>query len=447
MADIKPIDQGRKSFRQRAWNDAFHQLSDADREARLNPKDLELLAVAAYLIGYISESNALWTRAHNEYLNNSNIERAVHCAFQMGFGLFHMGEIARATGWFARARTLLDEGLSNCVEEGYLLLPVALQSLSEDDAKKSLATFEQAGQIGDRFGDRDLMALTRLGRGQALVRLGETRAGTVLLDEAMAAVDSGEISPIFEGIIYCAAIETCHGIFDLGRAHQWTEAMSDWCDAHPQLVPFRGECLTRRSQIMQMHGQWSKAIEEAFRGTEFLAKSISEPATGEAFNQLGELFRLRGEFAQAEEAYRKAVRWGRIRNPGLALLRFAQGRINTAKKSIETAMMEATSLKARPRVLTAYIKIMLAANDLEAARQAADELTDIANRLNATLINAWAAKGVGAVLLYEGDTANGLIQMRRAWTIFEKLDAPYENALVRVLIGKAYHQLGDRTRR
>ena len=190
MKHKKLLESGGKAFQQRAWKDAYQLFSDADNEYPLSPKNLELLAAAAYLIGKSSESNDIWSRAHISYLNDGHIERAVRCAFCVGLAFFYKGDYARAGGWFGRASTLVTEIPSNCVEEGYLLLPVALQAL-EEDAQTSLATFEKAGQIADRFKDRDLMALTRLGRGQALVRLGEVQAGGALLDEAMAAVDSG----------------------------------------------------------------------------------------------------------------------------------------------------------------------------------------------------------------------------------------------------------------
>lgn len=443
MINKKTLERGREAFRQRAWQDAYNQLSDADMESPLDVEDLELLATAAYLTGNLAESNGIWSRTHTLYLKGGNTERAVRCAFQIGFALFHKGDYARGGGWIARARSLLDECPVGCVEEGYLLLPLALQSLREENPKRALATFEQAGQIGDRFRDRDLKTLSRLGRGQALVRLEEARAGVALLDEAMAAVDAGEISPIFAGIIYCAVIETCLEIFDLNRAHQWTEALSEWCDAQPQLIPFRGECLVRRSVVMQLHGEWSQAIEEANKATEFLTKSISEPGTSAAFYQFGELHRLRGGFEKAEEAYRQAIQWGQKTNPGLALLRLAQGHINTAKTSIESVIKETTNPKNRLSILTAYIEIMLATNNPQRARQAADELVDIANGLNAALLKALATKEDGAVLLYEGETQKALVKLRNAWSIFEELAAPYEIARIRVLIGKAYQALGD----
>jgi len=442
MVNTTALDRGKHAFQQRAWKDAYHQLSDADTESPLNPENLELLAAAAYLIGKSSESNDIWSRAHTAYLKDGNTERAVRCAFCVGLAFLYKGDDARAGGWFGRARTLIDEIPSNCVEEGYLLLPVALQAL-EENAQASLATFEKAGQIGDRFKDRDLMALTRLGRGQALIHLGEARAGKALLDEAMAAVDSGEISPIYVGVIYCTVIETCLEVYDLNRAHQWTEALSEWCAAQPQLLPFRGECLVRHSEIMQLHGKWSKAIDEAGKAAEFLKKYAAKPATGAAYYLFGELHRLRGKFGKAEEAYRQAVQWGQQVNPGIALLWLARGKAGTAKTSIESALREATNLKSRSDVLPAYIEIMLVANNLDLARQAADELVDIASSLNAPLINALAARGGGAVLL-SGETAQtALAKLRNACTIFEQLGASYEVARTRVLIGEAYQILGD----
>lgn len=442
MKNDKLIESGRKAFQQRAWEDAYQLLSDADNESPLSSKNLELLAAAAYLIGKSSESNDIWSRAHISYLKDGYIERAVGCAFCVGLAFLYKGDYARAGGWFGRASTLIGEILSNCVEEGYLLLPVALQVL-EEDAQTSLATFEKAGQIADRFKDRDLMALTRLGRGQALVRLGEVQAGEALLDEAMAAVDSGEISPIYVGVIYCTVIETCFEVYDISRANQWTEALNEWCAAQPQLLPFRGECLVRRSELMQLHGKWPKAIDEVCKATEFLTKYAAKPATGAAYYQFGELLRLRGEFEKAEEAYRQAVQWGQQVNPGLSLLRLAQGKVSTAKKSIEIAIKEATNLKNRSLILPAYVEIMLAANDPDLARQAADELIEIANSLDAPLINALAAQGDGAVLLHEGETQKALIKLRSACTVFEELTVPYKIARTRVLLGNFYQSLGD----
>ena len=444
MRNANHLKLGKDAFQQRAWGDAYHHLSVADEALPLNQADLKLLANAAYLSGKSSESIDLWSRLHSSCLDGENIQDAIYCAFRIGFELYHQGEYARGGGWFARANTLLEDCPSTSVEHGYLLLPEALQCLNQEEANRALALFEQAGRIGAHFRDSDLIALTQLGRGQALVRLGDAKAGMLLLDEAMAAVDSGDISPIFEGIIYCAVIETCMENFDLKRAHEWTGVLTAWCNDQPQLVPFRGECLVRRAEIMLLRGNWSEGMETISNATQLLTKSISFPATGAAFYQLGEMHRLRGEVQEAEQAFREALQWGRKINPGLSLLRLAQGQQLVAKTSIEVALKEAKTLKERCGLLPACVEIMLAIGATQEAEKAADELVDIGNTLEVPIVTAWAEKCKGMTLQYEMRCVEALNCFKNAHIIFSELGAPYEIAKVRVQIGRIYQALGDK---
>lgn len=441
MTTMDSLDRGREAFSRRAWAVAYAELSAADRDCALGPEDLERLAVTASLIGKDDESSNIWARAYQEFLTGGDLARAALCGCQVGMSFADKGEMARAGGWFARVERLLDEGQLDCPARGYLLVPAALQSLAAGDAATAYERFSRIAEIAARFRDPDGVALARLGRGQALVALGKTADGLALLDEVMVAITAEEVSPVTVGITYCAAILTCQEIFDLRRAQEWSAALTRWCEAQPDLVPYRGQCLVHRAEIMQLHGDWPDALDEAVRACEQLA---NKPAAGMAFYVLGDLHRLRGELDEAEQAYRQAGQFGREPQPGLALLRLAQGRVADAHATIRRVMGEAQDRATRAKMLPAYIEIALATTDVPAARTAANDLSEIAADPSTSLLRAVAAGANGHVLLVEGDPKAALVELRTAWRAWQQIDAPYEAARTRILIGLACRQLGDR---
>jgi DNA-binding CsgD family transcriptional regulator len=437
------LQQGREAFERQAWADAEALLRAADGEHGLESEDLERLAIATYLLGRFDASAAVTRRAYQESVRLGDVGNATRSAFWIAVEHLGRGEMAQAAGWLGRAERLIDQDGAERVETGYLLVAAAARSLATGDAAVALETYTRADEIATTFGDRDLQVLARLGQAEVLVALRRTAEGMALMDETMVAVTSDEVSPVVAGIAYCQVIDSCHQVFDLRRAQEWTAALDRWCAAQPQLVVFRGQCLLNRAELKQLHGAWPEAAADALRASERMAEPEPDPSLGEAIYSLAELHRLRGEFTEAEAAYRRASRAGRAPEPGMALMRLAQGRAEAAAAAIRRATDEEQSILARPRLLGPLVEIMLATGETDVARVASDELGRIADEIDAPYLTAMAKRTDGAVRLAAGDPRAGLAALRASWTAWRQLDAPYEAARTRVLIGLACRELGD----
>jgi DNA-binding CsgD family transcriptional regulator len=440
VADREGRDRG--SFEGRLWGDAFADLSEAQREGELGAENLERLAIAAYMVGRDDDCQDAWIAAHHAWLLRGEAECAARCAFWHALGLFFRGDLAPAMGWVARGGRLLEDRQRDSVEQAWLRMLTALPRLFEGGADAH-SSFAEAGEIAARFSDADATMFARLGRGYALILQGRRAEGMALLDEVMVAVIADEVTPMLAGIAYCQVIALCHLVFDLRRAREWTEALTRWCDSQPDLVPFRGNCLVHRCEIFQLQGAWTDAFDSARQACEWLAGPPAWDALGSAYYQLAEIQRLRGELAEAEESYRQASMAGRDPEPGMSLLRLAQGRIDLALPAIRRQLEEAEDPFVRSRLLPGCVEVLLEAEDVQAARAAADELAGIAAEIDAPYLSAVAAHALGAVLLAEGNPRAALTSLRSALRSWRDLEAPHQSAQVRVLIGVACRELGD----
>jgi len=348
-----------------------------------------------------------------------------------------------ATGWLGRAQRLLEREEGECVEQGYMLLPVSFQHEMSGDFEGAAETAAAAAEIGERFGDIDLFALAVHVQGTVLAKGGRVAEGLSLLDEAMVAVTAGEVSPVVSGIVYCGVILACEEVYELRRAHEWTAALTRWCEQQPDLVSFRGRCLVHRAQLLRLHGDWPAALEEARLAGERFAEAMNPGAIAKGWYLQGDVQRLGGRFEEAEQAYREASRLGLEPQPGVALLRLAQGKEEAAAAAIRRVAGETTDRAARAGLLPAYVEIMLAAGDVDAARDACGELSEIAARYGTDMLQAVALQARGMFELAAGDAATALVNLRRAVQTWQELEAPYEVALTRVLVGRACRALGD----
>jgi DNA-binding NarL/FixJ family response regulator len=441
---IDELERGRKSFAASAWLDAYESLSRADRLETLGAEDLELLARSAYMVGNDDEYVASLERAHELYLSAGEAPRGVRCAFWIGHNALFRGDTSRATGWFARANRLLQGEARDCVEGGYLLIPIWLEQMRSGDYDAGFRTAAQAAEIGERFGDADLVWLARDEQARALAQQGHLRDALVLVDEVLVAAVAGELSPIVTGIVYCNTIAFCRDVYELRHAREWTETLTRWCERQPEMVAHNGLCLVHRAEIMELQGAWDEALDEARQAAKRFTRGVlNELACGAAFYRQGEIHRLRGEYASAEEAYKRASRCGHEPQPGLALLRLAEGKAWAAAGGIRRVVGEATAPLLRARLLPAYIEIMVAVRNTDEARAASRELDEIAAAHRAEALGAMAAQARGSLALTGGDAIAALAALRAALTVWQELAVRYEMARTRSSIGLACRELGD----
>jgi DNA-binding NarL/FixJ family response regulator len=439
-SSLSDLEAGRTAYAERRWREACERLVQADRERPLAAEDLDRLAWSLALLGRNDLLFVALERLYNLQLEAGDLRAAARASFWLGFRLLFLGEMGRSTGWIATSQRVLERLDEDCAERGYLLLPQGLARLSQKDAEGACDAARRAAEIGERFGDPNLTSLSRAIEGQARIALGEREAGLALLDEAILPASTGRLGPVATGIVYCAVIGCCQRVYAIDRAREWSAALAAWCNAQPELVEFNGTCRALRAEILLVQGAWEMAMEEIRRADR---PDTSQREAASVCYQHGELLRLRGDFEAAEEAYREASKHGREPQPGLALLRLAQGKAETASAAISHVVSATRDPLARARYLPAAVEIRLANGDHDGAAAAADDLTEIAANAQSEIVDAMAAHARGAVHLAAGAARDALQPLRAAFTAWQDAGAPYIAARIRVAIADALQALGD----
>jgi class 3 adenylate cyclase len=435
---------GREAAARGAWRQAYDLLKPSEDEIT-DPTDLEIYAEATWWSGMLDKAIALRERAFAAYTEAGEDRRAAVVALQISSDYFGKAQLAPSAGWFGKAERLLD-GQEESPEHGYLAVTQSFGALMSGDFDASIGKADLAYAIGQRFGDRDLQALGLTSKGRALVLRGEVDEGLRLLDEATAAAVSGELRPFSTGLIYCVTITSCNNLGDYRRGSEWTEAANKWCERQ-DLKGFPGACRVHHSTALRLKGDWDAAEEQAVEACEEL-RGFDAWTTAVGFYEIGEIRRRRGDFAAAEEAYKQAKEWGRDPQPGLALLRLAQGKVDAAATGVKRSLAAAEDEIGRFRRLPAQVEIALATGDLETARAAATELGEIADKymidgkrtpsFEAEVCLAWAR-----IKLEDGDPEEAAAQAQHALDQWRSVSAPYETAEAQVILGLALRRQRD----
>ena len=437
---IADADRARDAARRESWAEAYEELRALD-PAGMGPRDLETLADAAWWLSRSDESIAARQRAYAGYVAAGDDPRAAWCAGRLCMEHFFSGEPAMAAGWLMRAQRLLRDQPER-VHHGYLAMAESIMARSRGETDEAVARAERATETGLRFGDPDLAAMGIHLHGMALVDAGRVAEGMALLDEAMTSVVAGELGTFFTGVVYCDVIATCLEVSDVGRLGEWNEAASQWCEALPPDAPFPTICRVNRAEAALLRGAWPEAEAEALRATRALG--FNPRVAARAFYETGELRRRFGDLAGAEEAFARAHELGQQPQPGLALLRLAQGKPGAALQALRGAVADAPAGgPRRARLLAAQVEVALAASDLDAAGEASRELDEIAGRLGTPALGATAATAGGALRLAEGDLPGALERLRAACATWQALRIPYETAQARLLYGSTLRRAGS----
>ena len=442
---LDSLEAARGAATRLAWREAHATFSGVG-EADLGPEDLELFGEAAWWTGKLDQAIRLRERAYAAYTTAGDLRGAARMALTLSWDYEGRGSFSVANGWFATAERLLAD-LPESPEHGRALLIQALTALfAEGDLERAEARFDEAFALAQRVGDRDVQVLALSGRGRTYIKAGQIDRGLALLDEATASAISGDLKPHSTGLVYCLTISSCRDLGDYRRAAEWTEAANQWCD-RLDVTGFPGACRIHRAEVLRLRGDWTAAEAQALAACEELV-DFDRSITAGGHYEIGEIRRRRGDFAGAEEAYRTANELGRSAQPGLALLRLAEGKIDAAVAGISRALQDTQEPLFRIRHLPAQVEIALAADDLRTARAALAELEAAVDAYKiggrrADAFDATVNLAAGQIALAEKDWDAAAASLERARAEWQSVGAPYETAEARLLLGIVYRRRGD----
>ena len=442
---VESVEAARGAATRLAWREA-HATFSAVADIELGPADLELFAEAAWWTGKLDQAIRLRERAYAAYTAAGDARSAARMALTLSWDYEGRGSFSVAQGWFATGERLLAD-LPEAPEHGRALLIHALTALfAEGDLERAEALFEEAYALAQRVGDRDVQVLALSGRGRTYIKAGQIDRGLALLDEATASAISGDLKPHSTGLVYCLTISSCRDLGDYRRAAEWTEAANQWCD-RLDVSGFPGACRIHRAEVLRLRGDWTAAEAQALAACDELV-DFDRSITAGGHYEIGEIRRRRGDFAGAEEAYRTSNELGRSAQPGLALLRLAEGKVDAAVAGITRALQETQEPLFRIRHLPAQVEIALAAGDLRTARAALAELETAVDAYKigdrrADAFDATVNLAAGQIALAEKDWDAAAASLERARAEWQTVGAPYETAEARMLLGIAYRRRGD----
>src|SRR5215207_8047587 len=396
----------------RAWRQAFELLMEADADGPLAATDLPMLGEVAYAAGQLEMAIEAWARAHTAFMQAGDQVAAAGAAVRVAMHLlFDTALMAPVRGWLARAERLL-EGEDETPAHAWLAAVRAYERMLTGDQQGARPWARRAIEVGSKC-EPAACAIGQVAEARLLILDGDVEHGLALLNDVGVATVGGDLDPLSTGVVYCELVCALQGLAQYDVAEEWTAAMERWCKTSA-IGSLHGRCRVHRAEILRLRGSCEEAEREALGACEelrpYLRREMGWPLT-----ELGRIRLRRGDIEGAEQALLAAHAAGWDPQPGLALVRLAQGDVATAAASIRDALEHPmrvpfkerppdTDLQRAP-LLEAQVEIEIAAGDIARARSAAHELTRVAARFQSKAIVASATLAHGRVRLAQGDPA------------------------------------------
>ena len=447
------VERARSAAARGGWPEAYDLFMEADADGLLGPTELSALGEVAYAAGHLDVTIEALERAHAGYVRAGDQVAAAGAAVRVAMHLlFDTALMAPVRGWLGRAERLL-EGHGETAAHAWYAVVRAYERMLTGDLAGARRWAGLAVETGSRC-DPAAAAIGRVAEARLLILDGDVRPGLALLDQAGVATVSGDLDLLSTGIVYCELVCALQGLAQYDVAEEWTEAMERWCETNA-IGSIRGRCRVHRAEILRLRGLCHEAERQALIACEELRPHLRREL-GWPLNELGRIRLHKGDIAGAEEAFLSAHRGGWDPQPGLALVRLAQGDAAAAAAGIRDAIERPLRVPSKERppntdlqrapLLEAQVEIEIATGDIGLARSAAVELERVAARFDSKALVASAALARGRVQLADADAAGAEQSLSEAVRLWNEVGAPYEAAQARLSLAQAHAASGSEHR-
>ncbi len=420
-------------------------------EGPVSSELLDLQGRAAYGAGDLEATLGAYEALYRLEVEAERPADAAMAAVMVGMYLMmDTGLMAPVRAWLGHAEKLL-EPVSDSPVWPWLEAVRTYERFMCGDMAGAGACAQRAIEGGKRHGIVPPTIIGRVALGRVRIHDGEIDEGLHMLDEVAVELTTGNLDPMTSGQMWCELICAMQWVGQHDRAEEWTEAMERWRQG-AAFGGLNGRCRVHRAEILRMRGPWEAAEEEALLACEELRPWMRREY-GWPLTELGNVRFRRGDFVGAEEAFLTAHRNAWSPQPGLALLRLAQGRVQEAASLIHNALNHPFDIPSkefppsgglrRAPLLEAQVSIALAVGTVDVAREAAAELEQIACTYRSRTLKNGALASRGRLALAAGDYGGAITALTAAVMEWTALRMPFEAASLRVVLASAQRAAGD----